>query len=293
MLRWRFDLPLGEDGSSRFLPWIVALMVYLAALAAAAGIVADSAVERWSTGLEGTLTVEITPDAASAAATDERVRTALELLRTTAGVLTAEPLPPEDVAALLEPWLGAGALPADLPVPRMIDVRLEPGTLLDVSALATQIEALVPGARMDDHRQWRERLAAFGRAVAAATMLIVGLVTVSAAATVIFATRAGLEIHRDVIELLHLIGSRESYIARQFQSHAMWLALKGGVAGAALGLVTLFVIGRLAAPLEGAFLPEIAVGLPAWITVAALPLAAAFVATVTARITVVRTLRKM
>ena len=65
-----------------------------------------------------------------------------------------------------------------------------------------------------------------------ATLLIVSLVTISSAATVIPTTRAELEIYRDALELLHLIGLRESYTARQFQDHATRLAVRG-VAGAA------------------------------------------------------------
>lgn len=291
MFRRRTDIPLARDGSGRFVPWIVALMVYLAALAVAAGVVTGRAADRWAGGLEGTLTIEILPDAG--APRDSDVQAVLDLLRETAGVLSADELSPAAVAALLEPWLGEGALDADLPVPRLIDVRLERGTLLDIAALTTQIESLVPGARLDDHRLWRRQLAAFGRAVAAAAIVVVTLIALSAAATIVFATRAGLAIHHDVIELLHLIGSRDNYIARQFQNHAMRLALRGGVVGAVLGLATLMLVAWAAAPLRGSFLPELAIGAGAWIAVAAMPLAAALVATVAARITVLRALRKM
>ena len=129
--------------------------------------------------------------------------------------------------------------------------------------------------------------------MAAATVLIVGLVTISAAVTVVFTTRAGVAIHHEVIELLHQIGARDSYIARQFQSHARALALKGGIIGGSLGLATLFVIEQAAALLAGDFLPIIDITSAAWVTVASLPFATALVATLTARITVVRALRRM
>ncbi|MDA1131908.1 MAG: cell division protein [Proteobacteria bacterium] len=291
MFRRRTDIPLARDGSARFVPWIVALMVYLAALAAAAGVVTGRAVDRWAGGLDGTLTIEILPDAGQSR--DNDVQAVLDLLRGTAGVRSADELSPDAVAALLAPWLGEGALAVDLPVPRLIDVRLERGTLLDVAALRTQIEGLVPGARMDDHRLWRQQLASFARAVAVAAIVVVTLIALAAASTIVFATRAGLAIHHDVIELLHLIGSRENYIARQFQNHAMWLALRGGAVGALLGALTLLSVGWAAAPLQGSFLPDLAIGAAAWIAVAAMPVAAALVATVAARITVLRALRKM
>jgi cell division transport system permease protein len=287
------DLPLGEDGSGRYVPWIVALMVYLAALAITGGLVAARMVDLWVAGIENTITVEIVPALDSDAGTDARVRSALELLRTTAGVRSATPVPPSKVADLLSPWVGSGDLPSDLPIPRLIDVRLEPGTQLDVAALATQIEALVPGAHLDDHRLWRERLATFGRSVIAAAVLVVALVGTTAAAIVVFATQASLAIHREVIKLLHLIGARESYIARQFQRHFFALALKGGLIGTAFGAVTLLALGWMARPLEGTFFPPLTLTPTACIALAALPAAAAALSMLTARLTVVRALKEM
>jgi cell division transport system permease protein len=108
-----------------------------------------------------------------------------------------------------------------------------------------------------------------------------------------FATRAGLETHRKVIELMHLVGSRDSYIAGQFQAHAMSLALRGGVLGLLLGATTLGIFRGINAPIEGSLLPEMTITAGAWAALAALPLIAGLIATVTARITVVRILRTM
>ena len=293
MFQQHFDLPLGDDGSGRFVPWIVAVMVYLATLAVATGMAVNRSVENWNTGLQGTLTLEIAPSATGDQTPQARLETALTLLRATAGVATAEPLPAEDVRALLDPWLGPGELPVDLPIPQLVDIHLEARTLLDVDALGRQIEALVPGTRLDDHQIWTERLKAFGRSVQFASAFVVALVAMSGAGTVVFATRAGLAIHREVIELMHLIGSRDSYIAQQFQVHAMSLALRGGVLGLVAGATTLAIFRAIAAPIEGPLLPEVALTAGAWAALAALPLFAAIIATLTARFTVVRALRAM
>ena len=49
----RRDLPLSKDASARFLPWLVAFMVYLAVLALAASLIVGKTVERWDSGLSG------------------------------------------------------------------------------------------------------------------------------------------------------------------------------------------------------------------------------------------------
>jgi len=293
MFRQHFDLPLGEDGSGRFVPWIVAVMVYLATLSVAAGMAVNRSVDKWDIGLEGTVTVEIAASNAAAENAGERMARALSLLRETAGVRSAIPIPDDEISRLLEPWLGQGDVPLTLPIPQLIDVRLEAGTKLDLDALGTLLANAVPGARLDDHQYWTERLSDFGRSVQITSAFIVALVALAGAGTVVFATRAGLAIHREVIELMHLVGSRDSYIAGQFQAHAMSLSLRGGVVGLALGAATLGVLRGIAAPIEGSLLPTVNITAVAWAVLAALPLLAGLIATITARVTVVRALREM
>jgi cell division transport system permease protein len=293
MFRQHFDLPLGEDGSGRFVPWIVAVMVYLATLSVAAGMAVNRSVDKWNIGLEGTVTVEIAASTAAAGDAGERMARALSLLRETAGVRSATPIPDEEIARLLEPWLGQGNVPLTLPIPQLIDVRLEAGTKLDLDALGTLLANAVPGARLDNHQYWTERLSDFGRSVQITSAFIVALVALAGAGTVVFATRAGLAIHREVIELMHLVGSRDSYIAGQFQAHAMSLSLRGGVVGLALGAATLGILRGISAPIEGSLLPTVTITSGAWAVLAALPLVAGLIATITARVTVVRALREM
>ena len=80
------DLPLRGDATARFLPWIIAIMVYLAALTLTGAMVVGSAVSTWSAGLSGTVTVQIPPAEDGELATRARVETAVRLLRETAGI---------------------------------------------------------------------------------------------------------------------------------------------------------------------------------------------------------------
>ena len=103
MFRPRFDLPLEQDAAKRFLPWLIALIVYLAALALAGLMVLSTAASGWDRGLTGTLTVQIPPAATKDGAADSnsgpkapvdkaRVDKALEVLRATPGVAQAKAL---------------------------------------------------------------------------------------------------------------------------------------------------------------------------------------------------------
>jgi cell division transport system permease protein len=123
--------------------------------------------------------------------------------------------------------------------------------------------------------------------------LVVVLVGVCAITIVIFATRMGLSVHSHVIELLHLIGALDSYVARQFQAHALKMSLRGGLVGLILAVLSVLLVDRA---LQGADVPLLPVlpirGLEVAL-LALLPVLVAMVAMLTARLTVLRTLGRM
>lgn len=292
----RLDLPLDRDGSGRFLPWMVALMVYLASLALAGTLVVRDGVARWDRGLTGTLTVEL--PAASSGRDDGAIEAALKVLRATSGVTRADAFDAKRTAALLEPWLGSDIAAADLPLPRLIDVQIEPRAGVDLAALGERLAAAVPSARLDDHRQWLNRVLRTALAIEIVAGTIVILVGLAAVLAVMFATRTGLAVHQGVVEVLHLIGARDGYIARQFEWHALRLGLKGGIAGLVLAVLTLVGIAW-AATQVGAIddavrvLPALSAPAIEWVLLLLLPIAAGLVAMLTARITVLRALKRM
>ena len=290
MLRVRTDLPLDRDPSGRFLPWLVAVMVYLAALALICAVAANKIVDRWDQGLSGQMTVQVPFSESPGEKTADEI---LAVLQGTAGILHAEILGADEVARLLEPWLGSGAAYQDLPMPTLITVRVDPAAPPEMTPLRRRLTQIAPGTVLDDHQSWLGKLLDVARSVQLVAILIVGLVGASAVIMVIFATRMGLSVHGRVIELLHLIGAQDSYVARQFQSHALRLALRGGVLGLLLAILTVVVVANLLGRGDVFGIPELTPLSIEWSLLPLLPLVVAVIAMVTARLTVLRTLGRM
>ena len=234
----RSDLPLDKDTLSRFLPWLIAFMVFLAVMAMAGVLVLNTVAARWDRGVTGTLTVQIIP-AENAVDDDARLQTILKILTEIPEIERFETLADDKLLALLEPWLGTAAGAKDLPLPRMVDVELRPGAKLDVDALSRRMEARVPGVSIDDHSIWLNRLVRLIRTVEGLASLGLVFIALSTIGTVVFTTRTGLALHRNAIEVLHFIGAQDSYVAAQFASRALTLGLKGGVIGLFLAVPSL------------------------------------------------------
>jgi cell division transport system permease protein len=289
----RSDLPLASDAASRFLPWIAGLMVYLAALALAAALAVDGVAERWHVGLAGSLTVQLeAPSDGKPASRVARRDQAVALLRAEPAVAAAEPIDDAAVRRLVAPWLGTSDIGDDLPLPDLIAVMLRPGANLDAAGLGQRLAAAVPGAAIDDHKQWLAGLLRLIDSVRLVAAIVLGLVVLAAIATVVFVTRTGLDVHRRVIDIVHLVGATDGYIAGQFQANALTLGLLGGIGGLALAGLTLVIVAALLSGIDENLLPPLSLAPGQWALLAALPLIAALLAMLTARWTVLGSLRR-
>jgi cell division transport system permease protein len=271
------------------MPWVIAIMMFLTVLAAAAGLGLGGAASSLGAGLGNRVTVQLlepNPDRREA----EAAR-ALDRLRRLPEVESARRLPPAEMKALLEPWLGAGALDGDLPIPAMIDARLIPGARADM--LRAAVTAAAPSARIDDNGQW---LAPLGGLISALKWLALGLVALmigATAATVVLAARAALDTHRGTIEVLHLMGATDVQVARLFQRRIALDALFGGVVGFGAAALALLVIGRRIGALGSDLLGSANFTGTSWLALAILPVLGVGLAMLVARATILRALGRM
>jgi cell division transport system permease protein len=271
------------------MPWVIAIMMFLTVLAAAAGLGLGGAAASLGAGLGNRVTVQVlepNPDRREA----EAAR-ALERLRRLPEVEEARRLSPAEMKDLLEPWLGAGGLEGDLPIPAMIDARLIPGARADT--LRGAVTAAAPSARIDDNGEW---LAPLGRLISALKWLALGLVALmiaATAATVVLAARAALDTHRGTIEVLHLMGATDVQVARLFQRRIALDALFGGAVGFGAAALALLVIGERIGELGSDLLGSANLPATSWLALAALPVLGVGLAMLVARATILRALGRM
>ncbi|MDI9348942.1 MAG: hypothetical protein QM537_02940 [Candidatus Symbiobacter sp.] len=126
----------------------------------------------------------------------------------------------------------------DLPIPRLVDVTIDP-TQFDAEKFRQNLAAKVPGASFDDHLSWLGGLLTLANSLQILAILVLILVGGVAMLTVAFATHSGMEIHRDVIQVLHMMGAQDKFIAANFVRYQAGLALKGALGGGGLGLVVI------------------------------------------------------
>ncbi len=296
----RYDLPLNRNDSSRFLVTLIGLMTFLAVLAISAFFALGAMSERWASGLEDKMTVEIPAQTAEGLLLkpDE----VAQIAEAAASVLQIHPaveshhvMTPDEIHELVKPWLGDMQVGNDqMPLPGLISLTLKPDTPRDsVKALADKISAAAPGARLDTHETWLKDVLRFTGALQFAATLLLAVIGVTTVIAVAGAVRARLAVHRADVELLHLMGAADRYISGQFQRHSLLLGLAGGAIGTFAGLIALLIIGWISGEMDVNLLPEYTLSAKQIILTLLLPLVIAALATVTARRTVMRALVEM
>ena len=273
------------------MPWVLAIMMFLTVLAAAAGLGLGNAARSLDADIGNRITIQVieaNPDLREAQA-----RRAVARLEKLPGVTSVRRVDDEEMARLLEPWLGEGGLEADLPVPAVIDAELAQAASGEIEAIEDALSSVAPSARVDENAQW---LAPLAKLIAALRWLAAGLVLLmvgATTATVVLAARASLDTHRSTIEVLHLMGSTDVQVARLFQRRIALDALFGGAIGLIAAAAVLLVIGNRIGALGSELLGSAGLPLTSWLVLLALPLAGVILAMLVARFTILRALGRL
>ena len=238
------DMPLvpADTIAGRALVTVIAIMTFLAALAAGFALLTAGAASDWQSDVAREMTIQVRP--MEGRNLDAATREAAALAKAAPGVAGVDAYSKTESEKLLQPWLGAGLDLSELPVPRLVVVKLDPGTRVDSVALRLALEDKVPGASLDDHGVWLARLAAMAQATVAIGVVIFVLVLAAMLLAVAFATRGAMAGAREIIEVLHFVGAADTFISRQFQSHFLRLGLRGGAIGGGLAILFFFIAGR-------------------------------------------------
>jgi cell division transport system permease protein len=221
--------------AGRALVAVVAIMTFLASITTGAVLLVSASAAEWQSEVASEITVQVRPS--TGRDLDRDAAAVADAMRTQPGILEIRPFTKAESAKLLEPWLGSGLSFDDLPVPRVIVARVQPGAALDLAALRNRVTQVAPTASVDDHRAWIERMRSMSGATVFAGIGILALVIAATIISVSFATRGAMAANRPIVEVLHFVGAGDRYIANRFQRHFLRLGLEGGVIGGGVAML--------------------------------------------------------
>ncbi len=291
------ELPLQDDSSNLFLQVMICIAVFLFGVTLAGVLSINSMLSTWNESILGSLTVQIMPvndanaDKAKAETLAQQSK-AVELLRSKNEIEKVTALNDEQLQKLIQPWLGDGIEVKDLPIPRLIDVKLKQGAEIDFIKLAEELAEAAPMASLDNHKLWLNKLIKFADGLKLLALAVLALVIVVTSGAIFYCTQTSLGLHKYIIEILHLMGAKDTYVAQQYAKRTAFLGFLGGIYGLLLTVPTIFIISGLAQQIEGGIISEARLSIADWTAILSLPLFSALIAMITAYYTVKKTLEK-
>lgn len=277
-----------EDAREAALFFVVCALCFLAALSGLVARSAYAAADLWTDQVTGQITLRVR-------GTDADTSKAVELTMSTPGIVSASALTREEAEDLLRPWLGASGVPADLPLPHLIAAEAAPGITGVGEALTAKLSAAGLDVTVDDHVVWSADVKRATDLAGLVALIAVGLLGATAIAVIAFATHATLLARRDMVELLHLTGAKDSFISSLFEQRFLMLGVQAGALGALLAFgaaaFILFVVKQ--ADQKVWLLPQLSLSLADGLILGLAPLLAGVAAMFAAKVTVMRSLSDM
>ena len=282
-----------QNVAGRALVTVIAIMTFLSCLTLGAVTLVRDTAAVWQSQISREATIQIKPS--DEVDIEAALAQAQSLAAGFSGVRGARIVDREATARLLSPWLGEGFSIDELPVPRLVIVTIDEASPPDFAAMRMALATEIPGASLDDHRTWVDRLIAMARTTVTLGVAALVLILSATVLTVVFATRGAMDGNGHVIEVLHFVGAEPGFIATEFRRHFLLTGIKGAAAGG-LAAVAVFLAfawwssRNLATPQADqatALFGNFAIGLSGYAGVALIVLVVAALTAATSHVTVV------
>jgi cell division transport system permease protein len=224
---------------------VVSIMCALGCLAAFGAAAGFRAANTWTSDLKSRMTVVVQNPRDDAALTR-----AAQIVARVDGVTGADAMSKQRAKDLLKNYgTDMGATLDALPAPRLIEVGVAAGqTKVDVRIDAA-LKAAGYTSFVNDHSRFTGEIIKTSAVVRILALSALVALMVAAIASIAFAARAALETRRDAVEILHLVGAQDIFVAREVQARFLRLGLiAGGIGALAAGAiivlgVAVFAIG--------------------------------------------------
>lgn len=216
---------------------VVAIMCALGCLSALGAAAGFRAANTWTSDLKSAMTVVVQNPRDDASLTR-----AAAIVGQLEGVTRADAMSRQRAKDLLRNYgTDMGATLDALPAPRLIEV----GVSARQTRVAQRIDAAMKTAGytsfVNDHSRFTGEVLRTSALVRIIALAAVSALIVAAVASIAFAARAALETRRDAVEILHLVGAKDEFVAREVQVRFLRLGLIAGGIGSAVAAAIMLI----------------------------------------------------
>lgn len=294
----KHEMPAEDNDTSLFMYVLTSMYMYLFIVMLAIFMAINAMATSWEKDITGSVTVQITPienaqKHIDTAQTQEQLNKVEQFMEQVSGVESVKVLDEQTIKKLMTPWIGNKVDMSTLPIPQLLDVRLKPDAELNYDEITRGLKQLTPNASIDNHRLWLNRLIKFATSLKTIALAILLMVVAICAFSIYYSAKTSLHVNIDSIEILHIIGAKDEFIAKQYAKDYAKIGLFSGIIGLMAAVPCILLVGKYGVStgsglLNGASLSEFA-----WILIMLTPLFSLLYSMATSYWTVKKSLEKM
>lgn len=286
------ELPFKKDGANLFLEIITTISVFLFTITLSGFFMVSSLVDSWDKGIVNGWTVQVKPDDTDEK-TELRLNKVINFFENRSEIEYVKVVNDKQMHKLMAPWLGNSVDLSVLPIPKLIDVRTKKGSNVDFDKIAQELAETASYTTINSHQAWLKKLINFAQSVKILAFSVLLTVFTISSFSIFYATKTSLGIHQNVIEILHIMGATDDYVAKQYARRNFFVGLFSGIVGTVFGALGLWFVSSFATNLKGGIFDKATLDIYSIFCIILIPMMTAIISMITAYITVRKTLGKI
>lgn len=292
------EIPIEDEETSLFMYVLSSIYMYLFVIVLALVMVINSMVTNWEKDILGAITIQIIPiedehKKIDTDKTEEQLNKVLQFVENAKGVKSVNVIDNKTVEKLMTPWLGNKVDISSLPIPQLLDVQLQEDTEINYDEMTQGLHKITNNASIDNHRLWLNRLLKFAGSLKSLALCILIMVTGICAFSIYYSARTSLGINLNFIEILHIIGAKDDYIAKQYAKSYAKIGFFSGVIGLIFAIPSIYLVSKYGISTGSGLLNSASLSTLHWLIVMITPLFSMSYSMITAYYTVRKSLERM
>ena len=292
------EITVEDEDTSLFMYVLSSIYMYLFIVVLAMVMAIHAMVINWEKDITGSITVQVLPvedehKKIDTEQTQAEINKVLQYMENVSGVKSVHELDAESIEKLMTPWLGNKVDVSALPIPRLLDIQLREDAEINYDEITRNLHKITTNASIDNHRLWLNRLLKFANSLNSLALAVLTMVVVICAISIYYSTRTSLGINMNSIEILHIIGAQDDYIARQYARSYAKIGFFSGVIGLMVAVPTIVLIAKYAISTGSGLLNGAGLSQLNWIIIMFTPVFSLLFSKFTAYYTVRKSLEKM
>lgn len=292
------ELMIEDEDTSTFMYVLTSIYMYLFIIVLAIVMAINAMAANWEKDILGSISVQIIPvedenKHVDLEKTQEQQNKVLQFMENLSGVESVKALDSQTIEKLMTPWLGNKVDISSLPIPVLLDVKLKANAEINYDEITRGLRKISPNASIDNHRLWLNRLLKFATSLKTIALAVLLMVVAICAFSIYYSTRTSLGINLSTLEILHIVGAKDDYIARQYAGQFAKIGFFAGILGLMIAVPSILLVGKYGISTGSGLINGASLSTMAWAMILVTPLFSSLYSMVMSYLTVRNSLEKM